>query len=75
VVPPDGSRYRLCGAFTFQGLGNRYERRDCAYETVSSAWESLYEPRAICGIAESFPEAVNAGVEAVLEVNECVRGP
>jgi hypothetical protein len=56
-------------------LATPYRRQAIFNRRVSSAWESLYEPRTVGGIAESFAEAVDASIEAVLEVNERIRGP
>jgi hypothetical protein len=52
-----------------QGKGNRNN------ESVATTGKGLNESWAIRIIAEGIAKTVDASIEAVLEVNECIRGP
>jgi hypothetical protein len=72
-------RLDLHGSFRRHGSDRRGRRfrwgLDSSNKAVAAARERLDPTRAVGGVVESVAEAIDGGVEAMLEIDKGVRGP
>src|ERR1700722_2659569 len=83
----DGLSRRVGASSQVRSCGNRLARNarrgDCGsvdgfyfgQKAVAAAWDGFDEARAFGGITQSVANLVDRFIEAVVEVDECVRGP